>query len=269
MIIKKLLKIGITGASGRMGRTLIKLACSDSDVELRLALEFSESKFLGNDAGENFGTKTGTIITSNIEGIKNCDVIIDFTRPSGSLKYLQECVSHNVPAVIGTTGFTAQEMKSIKSSAEKIPVVYAPNMSIGVNVLLRLVELAAKTLGPKFDAEILEAHHREKEDAPSGTALKIGEVVAKSLGKDLRSDGVFSRYGFGEKRKNGSIGFATIRGGDVVGDHTAIFAGDGERIEISHKASDRSTFARGAMRAAKYVTSMPPGLYDMNSVLGS
>ncbi len=264
-----MIKIGITGSSGQMGRVLLELIGDDRGLELGAAFDVLGSEFVGQDAGVLHGSGRGILIGSDLrEGVEKCDVLIDFTRPEGTLSHLENCIEKRIPLVIGTTGFSNVENQTIKNAAKLIPIVMSPNMSVGVNVLFNLVGIAADVLGESFDVEVIEAHHRKKVDAPSGTALRIGEVVAKAMGRDLGKDGVFARKGNTGARKAKTIGFATIRGGDIVGDHTALFAGSGERIEISHKAADRSTFARGAIRAAKFLVEKAPGFYEMTDVLG-
>ena len=264
-----MLKIGISGVSGRMGKALVQVIAQEEGVTLGAAYDAPNSELINLDAGLPGGIETGIKVSGYINtGLENCAALIDFTRPEGSLGYLKSCVSKHIPFVIGTTGFTPQQVEVIEKASSSIPIVMAPNMSIGVNLLFNLVEKAATVVGDKFDAEVIEAHHRRKVDSPSGTALRIGEIIAEATGRDLRKDGVFSREGITGERDKLAIGFATIRGGDIVGDHTALFAGEGERIEISHRASDRTTFARGAVRAARFASSKPNGLFDMRQVLG-
>jgi len=202
------------------------------------------------------------------EGLRGAEVLIDFTRPEGTLAHLAACRAHGVAAVVGTTGFSAAQKAELGALAQQLPIVWAPNMSVGVNVMLRLLAQAAKALGPAYDIEVIEAHHRHKVDAPSGTALAMGEVLARARGLQLERDGVFARHGHTGERAAGSIGFATVRGGDIVGDHTVLFAGSGERIEITHRSSSRANYAEGSLRAARFLRGRAPGLYGMDDVLG-
>ncbi|NBX22436.1 MAG: 4-hydroxy-tetrahydrodipicolinate reductase [Betaproteobacteria bacterium] len=260
--------IAIAGASGRMGQMLIDAVRAADDCTLAGALDIAGSPSLGLDAGAFSGQATGVLITADVrEGLKNSQALIDFTRPEGTLAHLQVCRELGVAAVIGTTGFTDEQKAEIAEIARSIPIMMAPNMSVGVNVTLKLLEMAAKALATGYDIEIVEAHHRHKVDAPSGTALKMGEVIADALGRDLKECAVYERYGVTGERDPSSIGFATIRGGDIVGDHTVLFAGIGERIEISHKSSSRATYAQGSLRAVRFLAGRAPGLYDMFDVL--
>lgn len=260
--------IAIAGASGRMGQMLIDAVRAADDCSLAGALDIAGSPSLGLDAGAFSGQATGVLITADVrEGLKNSQALIDFTRPEGTLAHLQVCRELGVAAVIGTTGFSDEQKAEIAEIAKSIPIMMAPNMSVGVNVTLKLLEMAAKALATGYDIEIVEAHHRHKVDAPSGTALKMGEVIADALGRDLRECAVYERYGVTGERDPSSIGFATIRGGDIVGDHTVLFAGTGERIEISHKSSSRATYAQGSLRAVRFLAGRAPGLYDMFDVL--
>lgn len=262
-------RVGIAGAGGRMGRALLEAATSTPGVALGAALDVASSPVAGRDAGELVAAAKGTQVATGVaSALANCDVLIDFTRPEGTLAHVAACRAARKPIVIGTTGFSAEQLAAIREAAGDIPVVLAPNMSVGVNVALKLVELAARALGPSYDIDVFEMHHKLKVDAPSGTALKLGEVAAKARGTTLEKDGVFTRHGVTGERKAGTIGFATARGGDVVGDHTVFFASAGERIEITHRATSRSNFAQGAMRAAQFVQGRSPGLYDMEDVLG-
>jgi 4-hydroxy-tetrahydrodipicolinate reductase len=252
-----------------MGQMLIEAVAAADDCTLGAAFDIAGSSAIGLDAGAFAGRTTGIAISTDLrEGLKNCDALIDFTRPQGTLQHLIACRDRGVAAVIGTTGFTDAQKTDIAEFARDIPIVMAPNMSVGVNVTLRLLELAAQALATGFDIEIIEAHHRHKVDAPSGTALKMGEVVAGALGRDLKDCAVYAREGVTGERDPSSIGFATIRGGDIVGDHTVLFAGVGERIEISHKASSRSTYAQGSLRAVRFLQNHKVGLFDMFDVLG-
>ncbi len=262
-------KIAVAGASGRMGHMLIDAVRAADDCTLTGALDRPGHATLGQDAGLFDGQLTGVPITANLEqGLENSAVLIDFTRPEGTLEHLRVCRDKGVAAVIGTTGFTEAQKAEIVVFAQSIPIVLAPNMSVGVNVTLKLLEMAAKALATGYDIEIIEAHHRYKVDAPSGTALKMGEVIAGALGRDLKDCAVYAREGVTGERDPSSIGFATIRGGDIVGDHTVLFAGIGERIEISHKSSSRVTYAQGSLRAVRFLAGRKAGLYDMFDVLG-
>jgi 4-hydroxy-tetrahydrodipicolinate reductase len=256
-----------------MGQTLLQAVVTEPDFTLAGALEVPASPLLGRDAGDLSGHRTGVAISADVPAtITGADVLIDFTRPEGTLAHLGACARAGVAAVIGTTGLAAADRDALAEFASAIPIVFAPNMSVGVAVLLRLVEQAAKLLGAGYDVEIVEMHHRHKVDAPSGTALLLGEAAAKALGRDLKTDGVFGRDGVTGERKPGAIGFASLRGGDVVGDHSVIFAGAGERLELTHKAGSRVNFARGALRAARFVAAKrvagAKGLFDMQDVLG-
>ena len=265
----KPVKVVIAGCTGRMGHALLECVFADADLALHGAVDRASNPQIGRDAGELFGKNTGVNISANMdEALKNADVLVDFTRPEASMQYLTACEKANVKMVIGTTGFSADEKSIIAKSAEKISIVFAPNMSVGVNLLINLVEQAAKVLNEGYDIEVLEMHHRHKVDAPSGTALRLGEAAAKGLGKPLDECAVYAREGVTGEREAGTIGFATMRGGDVVGDHTVVLAGIGERVELTHKASSRATFALGALRAAKYLADKKSGLYDMQDVLG-
>lgn len=263
------LKIGIVGAGGRMGRQLIQAVQQAEGVELSAAFERSGSSLVGADAGELAGVGSlGVIVESGLTADNaNFDVLIDFTRPKGTLEHLNVCVAQGKNIIIGTTGFDDDGKLAIKSAAEKIGVVFASNYSVGVNLVFKLLEKAAKVMGDYCDIEIIEAHHRHKVDAPSGTALSMGEHIAKTLGRDLKTHGVFAREGITGERRRDEIGFATIRASDVVGEHSVWFADIGERVEISHKASSRMTFANGAVRAAKWVSEKQTGLFDMTDVL--
>lgn len=264
------LRIAIAGAAGRMGQMLIWEVSQDSRLVLAAALEQPGSPALGQDAGQPLGWVSGIKIGSDVQqALQEADVLVDFTRPGGTLKHLECCLVSDTPVVIGTTGFSGDERRFLDHAAQSLPIVFAPNFSVGVNLALTLIEAAARVLGEDYDIEVIEAHHRHKVDAPSGTALRMGEVAAKARGVSLETSGVFAREGVIGERTRGSIGFATIRGGDVVGDHTVLFAGEGERIEITHKASSRSTFAKGALRAALWLKGQAPGLYDMQDVLQS
>ena len=265
------IRVAVAGSGGRMGQTLIDAVLAAPDLMLTGALEISGSALLGRDVGERSGRATGVAITADpAAGVRNADVLIDFTRPEGTLAHLAACAAAKVGAVIGTTGLSTGDKEAMRGFARGIPIVFAPNMSVGVNVLIKLVEVAAQRLGDDYDVEIVEMHHRHKVDAPSGTALRLGEAAATALSRDLESVGVYARQGVTGERPGRAIGFASLRGGDVVGDHTVIFAGDGERIELTHRAGSRANFAQGALRAARFVAlkRKEPRLYDMQDVLG-
>ena len=263
-----MLNIVIAGASGRMGRVLVQAVLADATLRLSGALDVVGSPALGQDAAAALGGRSGVAITADLRtGLTGADVLIDFTRPEGTLAHLSVCRDLGLRAVIGTTGFTPQQKCEIAALAQHIAVVLAPNMSVGVNVMLRLLEIAARSLGDEYDIEVIEAHHRHKVDAPSGTALAMGEAVARGRGIDLAAQGVYTRHGHTGERARGSIGFAALRGGDIVGEHTVMFAGTGERIEISHKSSSRANYAEGGLRAAHFVAGRGPGLYSMADVL--
>ncbi len=265
----KKIKIAIAGSGGRMGRALLEAVEVADDLVLHAALEHGRSALLGRDAGELFGAPCGVNISANVESaLQGADVLIDFTRPEGTLNHIDICHRLGVNMVIGTTGFSPTQKLQLAAAAEQVGIVVAPNMSVGVNLVLKLLETAAQVLAQGYDIEIIEAHHRHKVDAPSGTALGMGEVLARTLGRDLAECAVYGRDGVTGERDPSTIGFATVRGGDIVGDHTVLFAGIGERIEITHKASSRATFALGALRAARYLQANPAGLYDMQDVLG-
>jgi len=263
------LKIAVAGASGRMGKMLVEAISNADDMVLVGALDVPASPALGTDAAASLGKPAGVSITADLAaGLANASYLIDFTRPEGTLRHLEYCAAHGIKMIIGTTGFDEAGKAAIAAAAEKTAIVFAPNMSVGVNVTLKLLEMAAKSFAEGYDIEIVEAHHRFKVDAPSGTALKMGEVIADALGRDLNEVGVFAREGVTGERDPSSIGFATIRGGDIVGDHTVLFAGIGERVEISHKSSSRVTYAHGSLRAARFLEGKSAGLFDMYDVLG-
>jgi 4-hydroxy-tetrahydrodipicolinate reductase len=256
-----------------MGQTLVEALLGQPDLVLAGALDLAASPVIGHDAGERFGRVTGVAISSDVTGVlRGADVLIDFTRPAGTLAHLAACADAGVAAVVGTTGLSDADVAELNRFGARIPIVFAPNMSVGVNVLLKLVAMAARSLGDAYDVEVLEMHHRHKVDAPSGTALQLGTAAAAALGRDLKRDGVFAREGVTGERSPRSIGFATLRGGDVVGEHSVIFAGEGERVELTHKATSRMNFAIGALRAVRYVAGLrragKTGVYDMNAVLG-
>ena len=261
--------IAIAGASGRMGLMLIEAILASDDCELAGALDIATSPAIGQHATAFLGHNTGVKITADPHsGLANAKTLIDFTRPEGTLAHLKVCRELGVNVVIGTTGFSDSQKAAISEVAKDIAIMMAPNMSVGVNVTLKLLDLAARALSTGYDIEIIETHHRHKVDAPSGTALKMGEVVAAALGRDLTGHAVFARQGITGERDPKAIGFSAIRGGDIVGDHTVMFAGIGERIEITHKSSSRDTYAQGALRAVRFLDHQKPGLYDMFDVLG-
>ena len=262
-------RVAVAGASGRMGRMLIEAIQGSGDCVLAGALDLPGSPGLGQDAAAFLGHTSGVRITDDLHaGLQGADVLIDFTRPEGTLTHLQVCAALGVKAVVGTTGFSDAQKAEIAEAAQHIAIVMAPNMSVGVNVTLKLLQMAAKAMSTGYDIEIIEAHHRHKIDAPSGTALKMGEVIADALGRDLKDCAVYERYGVTGERDPSSIGFATIRGGDIVGDHTVLFAGTGERIEVTHKSSSRATYAQGSLRAVRFLADKKTGLFDMFDVLG-
>lgn len=263
------LSIAIAGVSGRMGRALLEAVAADDNCVLGAALDRPASPLLGQDAGGVYGAVSGVAVSDQVPAaLTVSQVLIDFTRPEATFGYLESCAAAGVPLVIGTTGFDEDGKARIRDAARTIPVVFAPNMSVGVNLLMKLAELAAQVLQDGYDIEIIEAHHRHKVDAPSGTALGLGQAVARALDRDLAQCAVYGREGVTGERDPQTIGFATVRGGDIVGDHTLLFAGIGERVELIHKASSRATFAQGALRAAKWLQGRAPGLYDMRDVLG-
>ncbi|OYT89967.1 MAG: 4-hydroxy-tetrahydrodipicolinate reductase [Burkholderiales bacterium PBB6] len=252
-----------------MGRMLIEAVHQADDCVLAGALDVPGSPALGNDATAWLGHQSGVAITADLRaGLANAQVLIDFTRPEGTLAHLAICRELGIKAVIGTTGFSDEQKAQINQAAADVAIMMAPNMSVGVNVVLKLLDMAARALNEGYDIEIIEAHHRHKVDAPSGTALAMGETVAGALGRDLKACAVYGREGVTGERDPSTIGFATVRGGDIVGDHTVLFAGTGERIEITHKSSSRVTYAQGSLRAARFLASRPNGLFGMNDVLG-
>ncbi len=252
-----------------MGRALLEAVAGDSRVKLAAALDVSGCPWMARDAGELHPGARGVTVGCDVSAaMAVSDVLIDFTRPEGTLANVAGCREGGRAIVIGTTGFKPAELETIRAAAKRIPIVMAPNMSVGVSVALKLTQMAAAALGPDYDVEVFELHHKLKVDAPSGTALKLGDVAAKARGTTLEKDGVFARHGVTGERKAGTIGFSVARGGDVVGDHTVYFAGPGERIEITHRSASRATYAQGALRAAVFLVGKPPGLYDMADVLG-
>ncbi len=263
-------RIAIVGAAGRMGRNLIQAVYDAEDKELGAAIERPDSSLLGSDAGELAGIgKLGVSLVDNLEQVlDDFDVLIDFTAPAATMQHVDICRNAGKAMVIGTTGLSDEEKDKLKEASADIGIMFAPNMSIGVNLCFKLLDMAARVLGDDVDIEVIEAHHRHKVDAPSGTALRMGEVVAEALGRDLSECAVYGREGHTGERDRKTIGFETIRAGDVVGDHTVLFAAMGERVEITHKASSRMTFANGAVRAAGWIKEKGNGLYDMQDVLG-
>jgi 4-hydroxy-tetrahydrodipicolinate reductase len=263
------LNIAIAGSSGRMGRMLLEAVLADPQSRLSGALDVPGSHALGHDATATLGQSSGVTVTADLrQGLAGADVLIDFTRPEGTLAHLAVCRELGVRAVIGTTGFTPQGKADIAAFAQHTAIVFAPNMSVGVYLLLRLVENAAQLLGEEYDAEVFESHHRHKIDAPSGTALALGEAVARGRVVNLAERAVYARQGHTGERQRGDIGFATLRGGDIIGEHTVMFAGTGERIELTHKSSSRANYAEGSLRAAHFLAGRSPGLYSMSDVLG-
>jgi len=262
-------QVAVAGATGRMGHMLIEAIRDSADCRLAGALDIASSPAIGNDAAAFLGHASGVPVTADIAaGLEHAQVLIDFTRPEGTLAHLKACRERGVKAVIGTTGFSDAQKQEIADAARDIAIVMAPNMSVGVNVTMKLLELAAKALATGYDIEIIEAHHRHKVDAPSGTALKMGEVIAHALGRELKDCAVYAREGVTGERDPSTIGFSTIRGGDIVGDHTVLFAGSGERIEITHKSASRATYAQGSLRAVRFLAGQQKGLFDMFDVLG-
>jgi len=263
------LRIAVAGASGRMGRTLVEAIAAAPDCTLAGALDVAGSPALGTDPAAFLGRHSGLVVTDDIDaGLRNAQVLVDFTRPDGTLAHLDACRRLGVKAVIGTTGFSEAQRAQVAEHARHFAIVMAPNMSVGVNVMLRLLDTAARALAEGYDIEIVEAHHRHKIDAPSGTALAMGETIAAALGRDLKQCAVHGREGVTGERDPSTIGFATIRGGDIVGDHTVLFAGTGERLEITHRSSSRANYAQGSLRAARFIAGRERGLFDMRDVLG-
>jgi len=263
------LRVAVAGASGRMGQALIEAVVASPDLTLAGALDLASSPSLGSDAAAFLGQQSGIRIGADVRaGLAEADVLIDFTRPEGTLTHLAICRELGVNAVVGTTGFTPAQKAEIAGHAERIAIVMAPNMSVGVNVVMKLLEVAARALDESYDAEIVETHHKLKVDAPSGTALQMGEVVAAARGTTLAASAVHARHGETGVRRPGTIGFASLRGGDIVGDHTVLFAGSGERIEITHRSSSRANYAEGSLRAARFLRGRKSGLFAMAQVLG-
>jgi 4-hydroxy-tetrahydrodipicolinate reductase len=263
------LKLAVVGATGRMGRMVVEAVLKDGAAELAAAIDVPGHPLIGKTVGELTGLPCGLRVISDAEdGIASADCLIDFTRPQGTIAHLAICRRHKVAAVIGTTGLDEAGRQAVAGAAREIPVVFAPNMSVGVNVVFKLLDVASRILAQGYDIEIVEAHHRLKVDAPSGTALRMGEVIAGALGKNLKECAIYGREGVTGERDSSTIGFATVRGGDIVGDHTAMFCGIGERIEIGHKAGSRMPYALGSLRAARFLAGRTSGLFDMQDVLG-
>ncbi len=264
------MRVAVVGAAGRMGKNLIQAVCNTEGLELTAATERPDSSLIGSDAGELAGVgKLGVPLShSLVKVVDQFDLVIDFTSPEATMIHLDICREHGKKLVIGTTGLDEEQKARVREAAGEIAIVFAPNMSVGVNLCFRLLELAARVMGEGSDIEIIEAHHRHKVDAPSGTALRMGEVIADTLGRDLQKVAVYGRQGHTGPRDPETIGFETIRAGDVVGEHTVWFATEGERVEITHKASSRMTFANGAARAAAWLAGQEQGLFDMQDVLG-
>jgi 4-hydroxy-tetrahydrodipicolinate reductase len=262
-------RIGIVGAGGRMGRMLIEATLKDPQVALGAVFDQPGSPMVGRNAGELVGMDCNVLVTDDVAaGLKQVDCLIDFTRPQGTLVHLDLCRQAGVGIIIGTTGFEPEGKEAIAAAAREIPIVFAPNMAVGVNLVFKLLDTAARILNQGYDIEIVEAHHRMKIDAPSGTALRMGEVLASALERDLKDCAVYGREGVTGERDPSTIGFATVRGGDIVGDHTVMFCGLGERVEITHKASSRQPYAQGSLRAARFIAGRQSGLFDMQDVLG-
>lgn len=262
-------RIAVVGAHGRMGRMLIEATLKDGEATLAAAFDRPGSAAIGKTAGELVGLPCDVVVSDDFAGqIGRADCLIDFTRPEGTLEHLRICREQGVAMVIGTTGFEADGKAAIAAAAKDIPVVFAPNMAVGVNLVFKLLDTAARILDQGYDIEIVEAHHRHKIDAPSGTALRMGEVVAAALGRDLKECAVYGREGVTGERDPSTIGFATVRGGDIVGDHNVMFCGLGERVEIAHRAGSRMPYALGSLRAARFLSGKKNGLYDMQDVLG-
>ncbi|HTL62940.1 MAG TPA: 4-hydroxy-tetrahydrodipicolinate reductase [Nitrospira sp.] len=259
----------VVGAAGRMGSRLVALIKESTALTLAGAIEGKGHRALGHDAGESAGVgKIGVSITDDLQPLlERGQVVIDFSAPEATLAHLRAVAEHRRAMVIGTTGVNQAQFEELKSLAGRVPCVFSPNMSVGVNLICKVIAEMARTLGDEYDIEVIEAHHRLKKDAPSGTALKIADVLARAVNRDLDQVGVYARRGLIGERKNREIGIQTIRAGDIVGDHTVLFGGMGERIEVTHRASNRDTFARGALRAAQWIVKQPPGLYDMMDVL--
>ena len=265
-----MIKVGVAGAAGRMGRTLVDAISAADGLTLSSALERPESTHLGMDAGELAGIGAlGVPIGADVAtATRACDVLVDFSVPAATLDKLPHCVTAGTALAIGTTGFDDAGLAAVRQAAEAVPIVLSPNMSVGVNVAFKLIEAAARALGDDVDVEVVEAHHRHKIDAPSGTAVRMGEILAATLGRDLATDATYGRQGITGERKPGTIGFHSLRASDIVGEHTVVFAGTGERLEITHRAGSRENFAAGALRAVRFVAGRAPGRYGMDDVLG-
>ena len=263
------MKVVIAGATGRMGRMLVEAVTAAPDLSLSGALDMPSSPGIGTDPAAFLGRSSGVLITADLDaGLSGAGVLIDFTRPAATMAHLAACRSSGTRMVIGTTGFSAAERDAIRRAADDIAIVFAPNMSVGVNVALKLIDLATRALASDFDIEVIDVHHRDKVDAPSGTALAIGETIAAAQGRRLDDLAVYARHGHTGPRPPGSIGFTAIRAGDIVGEHTVLFAAGGERIEITHRSTSRVNYAQGSLRACRFVAGQPSGLFDMNDVLG-
>ncbi|MFT7653463.1 MAG: 4-hydroxy-tetrahydrodipicolinate reductase [Limisphaerales bacterium] len=264
------LRVAVTGAAGRMGKTLIQAINEATDLALGAAFEHPDSPAVGKDAGEGAGVGSldVSIGADPSTAVDDFDVVIDFTVPAATLGLAKICAEHNKAMVIGTTGFSDEQLAELEAVKQSIPVFMAPNMSVGVNLMFKLIEMAAQTLGDEVDVEIMEVHHRHKVDAPSGTAVRMGEILADTLGRDLEQDAIYGRQGITGARERKTIGFSTMRGGDIVGEHTVMFAAEGERIELTHRAQSRMNFAQGALRAVRFVHNQPAGGYDMQTLLG-
>ena len=262
-------KVAVAGASGRMGHILIEALRASDDCQLAGALDIASSPAIGNDAAAFLGHASGVPVSADVRAaLANAQVLIDFTRPEGTMRHVKACRELGINAVIGTTGFSEGQKQHIADAARDIAIVMAPNMSVGINVTLKLLQMAAQALSVGYDIEVVEVHHRHKEDAPSGTALKMGEVIAQALGRDLKHCAAYARHGVTGERDPSSIGFASLRGGDIVGDHTVLFAGTGERLEITHRAGSRATYAQGSLRAVRFLAGQRSGMFDMFDVLG-
>ncbi|MDR2365915.1 MAG: 4-hydroxy-tetrahydrodipicolinate reductase [Zoogloeaceae bacterium] len=261
-------RIAVTGASGRMGRMLIEAVLKDAALRLAAAVDQPGNAAVGRDAAELAGLPPCGVIVGERLALADSDCLIDFTRPEGALRHLEQCEAAGVAMVIGTTGFDAAGKARIQEAARRIPIVFAPNMAVGVNVVFKLLDTASRILAQGYDVEIVEAHHRMKVDAPSGTALRMGEVVADALGRSLAECAIYGREGHTGERDAATIGFSTVRGGDIVGDHSVLFCGIGERVEITHKAGSRMPYALGSLRAARFLAGRQAGLFDMQDVLG-
>lgn len=263
------MRIAIAGADGRMGRMLIDAVLGSTDLELAVALAPEGADCIGEDAGAFLGRDTGIRITSDLDALERADCLIDFTRPEGTLNHLDACMKHGTKCVIGTTGFNEQGKQAIQAASRKIAIVFSANMSVGVNATLKLLDMAARLLDSGYDVEVFEAHHRNKVDAPSGTALAMGQTIASAWDKNLDDIADWARHGETGVRETGHIGFSVLRGGDIVGDHTVYFCGEGERIEITHRSGSRATYAQGSLRAVRYLARKEFGLFDMQDVLAS